>query len=201
MLNPREIAVMIAPSARPGFSSVTGEIPLADLVHRFTEGPARIGRIAGGRLADGERAEVNLVDLEHERIAAVMGGTLFDHAKAVTPWWMTQAHLTAWLQQVQRFRDDPLGRVQYALHYDSENCCHWCGQYEGDPDNATSIAQQAIELCLEGRVAARLVVGRGQFLQRSHQRLRNEHSPETTVVAAGIRLLGERFRHRAGNQS
>ncbi|MEN8149198.1 MAG: dihydroorotase, partial [Planctomycetota bacterium] len=41
----------------------TGAISLGDLVHRFTEGPARIGRVAGGRLADGERAEVNLVDL------------------------------------------------------------------------------------------------------------------------------------------
>jgi len=45
---------------------VPGRMPLADLVHRFTEGPARIGRVPGGRLAEGERAEVNLIDLETE---------------------------------------------------------------------------------------------------------------------------------------
>ena len=43
-----------------------GTISLGDLVHRFTEGPACIARIPGGRLADGKRAEVTLLDLETE---------------------------------------------------------------------------------------------------------------------------------------
>ena len=42
--------------------AVSGEIGLSDLVHRFTAGPASIGRVPGGRLADGGRAEVNLID-------------------------------------------------------------------------------------------------------------------------------------------
>jgi dihydroorotase len=43
-----------------------GAMPLDELVHRFTDGPAGIGRIPGGRLADGEQAEVNLLDLAEE---------------------------------------------------------------------------------------------------------------------------------------
>jgi len=41
-----------------------GTISLEALVHRFTEGPASIVGIPGGRLADGKRAEVNLIDLD-----------------------------------------------------------------------------------------------------------------------------------------
>jgi dihydroorotase len=40
-----------------------GTLPLGELLRLFTSGPARVGRIPGGRLADGERAEVNLIDL------------------------------------------------------------------------------------------------------------------------------------------
>ncbi len=41
-----------------------GLLPLARLVLLLTAGPAAVGRVAGGRLAEGERAEVNLLDLE-----------------------------------------------------------------------------------------------------------------------------------------
>jgi dihydroorotase len=40
-----------------------GRIGLPELLDRFTRGPAHVGRIPGGALAAGERAEVNLLDL------------------------------------------------------------------------------------------------------------------------------------------
>lgn len=42
----------------------TGRISLVELLRRFTEGPARIGRTTGGRIAPGDRAEVTLIDPE-----------------------------------------------------------------------------------------------------------------------------------------
>lgn len=41
-----------------------GALPLATLVARMTAGPAAIGRVPGGRLVEGERAEIALLDLE-----------------------------------------------------------------------------------------------------------------------------------------
>jgi dihydroorotase len=43
---------------------VGGAMPLVELIRRFTEGPAAVGRVPGGRLRAGERAEVVLLDLE-----------------------------------------------------------------------------------------------------------------------------------------
>lgn len=66
----------------------------------------------------------NLVDLEHHRLNDLMLGADVDQAQAAQPvhrWWTTRAHLSGELQHIQPFRDDPLGRLRYALLPDDEN--------------------------------------------------------------------------------
>jgi len=62
----------------------------------------------------------NLVDLEHACLQDLMLGSTNQQRLAVTLWWQTQAHLSAYLQRKQRFRNDPLGTQRYALLLDED---------------------------------------------------------------------------------
>lgn len=57
---------------------------------------------------------INLVDLEHERLAAKMLGTA-KHVASVRRWWTTQAALSGQLQREEPFRFDPQGSDRFVL--------------------------------------------------------------------------------------
>ena len=62
--------------------------------------------------------KTNLVDLEHARTRDLMLGASTGQAQVAQPvrhWWSTRAHLSGELQRCKPFRNDPLGRLSYAL--------------------------------------------------------------------------------------
>lgn len=63
----------------------------------------------------------NLVDLEHQRLAAKMLGGQ-KGVGAVNRWWTTQASLSAQLQREEPFRFDPIGSDFFVLTLDDEGC-------------------------------------------------------------------------------
>ncbi len=62
----------------------------------------------------------NLVDLEHACLHDLMLGAINQQRLAVSLWWQSNAHLIAYLQIKQRFRDDPQGKQRYALLLDED---------------------------------------------------------------------------------
>jgi len=116
---------------RPGFESQG--FPLAS--HSLSEvlSVEQLAMIdARPRIA--ERAELqprsNLVDLEHQRLRALMLGDPAQPGLPVPLWWQTQAALSGELQRKQRFRDDPLGHQRYVLEPDEDEALHFKFQQE-----------------------------------------------------------------------
>lgn len=62
----------------------------------------------------------NLVDLEHERLKALMLGDAQHRVVSVQLWWRTAAHLSGELQRATPFREDPMGHRRYVLLPDDD---------------------------------------------------------------------------------
>lgn len=109
---------------RPGFESASFRLnshELSDLLE-----PEQWQVInAAARIKEREvlTPQDNLVDLEHARLSDLMLGADAGQTQKQRPvhrWWTTRAHLSGTLQRCDPFRNDPLGRSQYALLPDED---------------------------------------------------------------------------------
>ena len=66
---------------------------------------------------------------------------------------------------------------------------------------ADVVAQEAVELGPEGRVAPRLAVRRLELVERRHQRLGHEAAAERAEVPGGVRPSGERRLHASSRHA
>ena len=121
---------------RPGFENT--RFSLAS--HRLTEilTPQQwqvINAVARIKERDPLMPNNNLVDLEHARLKDLMLGAHTGEVQVDDPvhrWWTTGAHLSGHLQRCKPFRDDPLGRSQYALLPDDDETINFYHLPEGD---------------------------------------------------------------------
>ena len=121
---------------RPGFES--NSFPLAS--HRLTEilTPEQwqvINAAARIKERDPLMPQSNLVDLEHARLKDLMLGANAGEVQVDDPvhrWWTTGAHLSGHLQRRKPFRDDPLGRSQYALLPNDDEAINFYHLPDGD---------------------------------------------------------------------
>ncbi len=78
---------------------------------------------AATRITERDRPEPgnNLVDLEHDRLRALMVSDAQNRIAPVDRWWTTRAGLSGELQRTDPFRYDPRGRLRYALVPDEDS--------------------------------------------------------------------------------
>lgn len=114
---------------RPGFESRSFPLRHHHLTELLTESQLKIidasSRI---RMRVPLQPQRNLVDLEHDSLRDLMLGASeagVQQQLPVTYWWQTRAHLCGYLQQKQRFRNDPTGRQRYALLLDEDEQPHF----------------------------------------------------------------------------
>ncbi len=137
---------------RPGFEHSDPGFQLHS--HRLNDILSReqLARIdASSRIR--ERADLqpqdNLVDLEHARLRNLMQGAAQGQRQlesAVPLWWQTPAHLSGYLQKKQPFRDEPLGRLRYALLPDEDGEIGFYYFHEGIKDFRRAKTWHPIEL-------------------------------------------------------
>ncbi len=92
---------------------------------------------------------MNLVDLEHERLSALMLGSTSKKVPCVNRWWTTNASLSGELQRLTPFRYDPQGSEPYLLIQDEDDEQPRLYQRNGDGDlvPCTNLMQEsAIEM-------------------------------------------------------
>lgn len=109
--------------ARPGFedeyfrldSHLLSEILAEEQLYSIDSRPRILERLQPD-------PRMNLVDLEHRHLRAVMLGDLQGQQPKppVNWWWRTKAHLSGELQRIQRFRYDPMGRQGYIFLYEED---------------------------------------------------------------------------------
>jgi len=101
---------------RPGFESLDFPLTSHSLGRLLREGEAdaidAAPRIAQHRPLDPRNS---LVDLEHERLGAMMLEGHDPRVRSVRRWWQTLSHYTAIEQALTRFRKDDQGREHFRL--------------------------------------------------------------------------------------
>lgn len=114
---------------RPGFESRYFSLQSHRLTELLTDEQLEVID-ASSRIKERDplQPQHNLVDLEHAALHDLMLGAKAGEGQIRLPailWWQTRAHLVGYLQDKQRFRQDPHGRQRYALLLDEDEQPHF----------------------------------------------------------------------------
>jgi CRISPR-associated endonuclease/helicase Cas3 len=114
---------------RPGFESRHFPLQSHRLTELLSEDQFKVID-ASSRIQEREplQPQHNLVDLEHAALHDLMLGADAGEEQVRLPviwWWQTRAHLSGYLQNKQRFRQDPQGHQRYALLLDEDEQPHF----------------------------------------------------------------------------
>lgn len=143
---------------RPGFESEHFKLTTHHLHELLSEEQIKVID-ASTRIKERDTLtpQTNLVDLEHTRLKDLMLKTADDaqhKGKPVYWWWEYPAHLCAYMQKVQPFRQDPIGRQRYSLLVNADDEIQFCRTTPGEEAVPSDNMKHEIELAENPRISA-----------------------------------------------